>query len=416
MRKGSLAFIFFTVLIDVLGFGLILPVLPTFIGILSHQGPVGAARDFGFLLGLYGAMQFLFAPMLGNLSDRFGRRPVLLFALLFSGIDYVIMACAPSLPWLYVGRVLSGIAGSSFTAANGYIADVSPPEKRSVNFGVTGAAFGVGFIVGPALGGLLGQIDTRLPFWVAAALALLNLCYGFFVLPESLKRENRRAFSWKASNPIRALSALTKYPVVWAMTPALVATYFADKFVQSTWILFMKYRFNWNVIEMGISVAAIGLLCLIFQTGIGRWIIPKWGERKVILVGIASGIFEIVAITFAPRDWMVYVIMVLAGMNFLSAQCTQGVLSRQVRDDEQGALQGALTSLNSLTGTVGPPFATFLFAFTTRPDRHHPFPGSPFLAAAVLYLIALIIAAKVLKGVPEAHVAEPSTVFAENSL
>ena len=416
MRKGSIYFIFFTVLIDVLGFGLIIPVLPTYIESLSHQGPSSAARDFGWLLGLYGCMQFLFAPMLGNLSDRFGRRPVLLFSLLFSGIDYVIMACAPSISWLYFGRVLSGIAGSSFTAANGYIADVSPREDRSGNFGVTGAAFAVGFIVGPAVGGALGQLGSTVPFWAAAALALVNFTYGFFVLPESLKRENRRAFSWKDSDPVRALAALTKYPVVRAMTPALVATYFADKFVQSTWVLFMKYRFDWNVAETGFSLTAIGLLCLIFQTGLGRFIIPKLGERKVILAGIASGTFEIVAIAFAPRDWMVYVIMVLAGMNFLAAQCTQGVLSRQVPDDEQGKLQGALTSLSSLTQTVGPPFATFLFAFTTRPDRHHPFPGSPFLAAAVLYVVALVIASKVLKGVPEGNVVGTGKVFAEHSL
>jgi len=411
MRNGRLAFIFVTVLIDVLGVGMIIPVLPKFIGVLSHQGASGAARDFGLLLGLYGLMQFLFAPALGNLSDRFGRRPVLLFSLLFNGIDYVIMACAPSMVWLYVGRTLSGIAGSSFAAAGSYIADVSKPSDRSVNFGVLSAAFAIGFIVGPAVGGVLGQLGSRVPFWFAAGLALVNLIYGFFVLPESLERENRRPFTLEAANPFKALVALSKYPVVWAMTGSLVATYLGEKFVLSTWVLFMSYRFKWNVFETGLSLTAVGILCLIFSIGLGRFIIPRLGERKVILIGIASGIFEIVAITLVPRGWMVYVVMVLAGMNFLSAQSTQGVLSRQVPDDEQGALQGALTSLSSLTGTVGPLFATYIFSYYTRPDRLHPFPGAPFLAAAALYLVALVIAARVLKNVPDTHKIPALTVM-----
>jgi DHA1 family tetracycline resistance protein-like MFS transporter len=401
MRKGGIAFIFFTVLIDVLGVGLLVPVLPKFIGVLSHQGEAGAARDFGLLMGLYGAMQFLFAPMLGNLSDRFGRRPVILLCLLCSGIDYVIMACAPSLRWLYLGRTLSGIAGASFAPASSYIADVTPPEKRSVNFGVLSAAFAIGFIVGPGVGGLLGQFGSRVPFWAAAALSLINFIYGYFVLPESHTPEKWRRFSLKASSPFISMRILKQYPIVWAMTGSLIATYFADRFVQSTWVLFLQYRFQWNVLEIGISVTAIGLLCLIFSTGLGRFIIPRIGERRVILIGIASGIFEILAINLISRGWMLYVIMILAGMNFLSAQTTQGVLSRQVPDDEQGALQGALTSLNSLALALGPPFATFLFSYTTRPDRHHPFPGSPFLAAAILYLIALVITRRVLRGVPD---------------
>jgi MFS transporter, DHA1 family, tetracycline resistance protein len=403
MRKSNgVAFIFVTVLIDVLGVGMLIPVLPKFIGVLSHQGLSGASRDFGLLMGLYGLMNFMFAPLLGNLSDRFGRRPVLLLSLLFNGIDYCIMACAPSMVWLYIGRTLSGIAGASFTAAGAYIADITPPEKRSVNFGVLSAAWAVGFIVGPSAGGLLGHFGSRIPFWAAAALSLVNLIYGFAVLPESLKPENRRPFSIKGTNPFNAMGVLKRYPVVWRMTGALLATYMGDRFVQATWVLFMSYRFHWDVAEIGVSVTALGLLGLVFQMGLGRFIIPSLGERRVILIGIASGIFEIVAISFVSKGWMVYAIMLLAGMNFLSAQSTQGLLSRQVGDDEQGALQGALTSLQSFTTIFGPVFATYLFSFTTRPDRHHPFPGSPFIAAAVLYLVAMVIASKVLKHVPDA--------------
>jgi DHA1 family tetracycline resistance protein-like MFS transporter len=355
MRKGGLAFIFVTVLIDFLGYGMLIPVLPKFIGVLSHQDQSGSARDFGLLLGIYGLMQFLFAPVLGNLSDRFGRRPVLLFSLFFNGLNYLIISHASSMASLYTGITMSGIAGATFGTASSYIADVSAPEDRPVNFGIIGAAFGLGFIVGPLVGGTLGLIGIRIPFEAAAGLALLNVIYGFFVLPESLKKENRRPFSINSANPIRALKILKRYAIVWAMVPSLIASYLADKFVQSTWVLFMSYRFNWNTAETGFSLTAIGLLCVIFQIGLGRFIIPRLGERRVILVGIASAIFEIVAITLIPkaRDYMVYVIMVLAGMNFLSAQSTQGVLSAQVEDDQQGALMGRFSLRGCLRSRRG---------------------------------------------------------------
>jgi DHA1 family tetracycline resistance protein-like MFS transporter len=403
MRKGSIAFIFVTLLIDVLGFGLVIPVMPSFVGSLAHEGPSKAAISYGLLVGLYGTMQFLCSPLLGNLSDRFGRRPVLLLSLFFNGIDYIIMATAPTLPWLFLGRFLSGVAGASFTAATAYIADVSPPEKRSVNFGVMGAAFGIGFIIGPAVGGLLGQFGQRVPFWAAALLCLLNVVYGYFVLPESLEPGNRRPLSIKASNPFGAMQLLRKYPVVWEMVGCLIATNLGDRFLQSTWVLVTNYKFHWNFAETGISLTAVGVISVIFQMGIGRIVIPKLGDKPIILIGLASAIFEMLGIAIVPLGWMVYIVMVIAGMNFLYGQATQGLLSKQVPDNEQGALQGALTSLASLTGIFGPLIGTFLFSHFTQPGRQFMVPGAPFYAAAILYFVGLLVASRVLPRITESH-------------
>lgn len=395
-RTAGLGFIFVTMLIDVLGFGLLIPILPEFVARLSHQGPSGAARDFGWLLALYGGMQFLFSPLLGMLSDRFGRRPILLLSLLFTGVDYVIMALAPNLTWLYVGRILSGITGASFTAASAYIADVSPPEKRSQNFGLIGAAFGVGFILGPAAGGLLGTWGPRVPFWAAAGLSFANLLYGWLVLPESLRPENRRRFRWREANPVGALAVLGRYPVVWGLTGALAATNLSGRCLQSTWVLWATARFGWGVRENGLSLAAFGAVSLVFQLGLARALLPRLGERRTLLIGLAVGIVEYTGYAFATQGWMVYALMVAGGMSFLAGQATQGLLSRQVGEDEQGTLQGALTSLASLTGIVGPPLATGLFAYWTRPAAPVPLPGVAFLLAAALNALALVISLVVL--------------------
>lgn len=390
-RTAGLGFIFVTLLIDVLGFGLLIPILPEFVARLSHQGPSAAARDFGWLLAIYGAMQFLFSPLLGMLSDRFGRRPVLLLSLLFTGVDYVIMALAPTLTWLYVGRTISGIVGASFTAASAYIADVSPPEKRSQNFGLLGAAFGVGFIIGPAMGGVLGAWGPRVPFWAAAGLSFANLLYGWFILPESLRPENRRRFSWRTANPIGALAVLGRYPVVWGLTGALVATNLAGQCLQSTWVLWTTVRFGWGVRENGLSLGAFGVVSLVFQLGLARVLLPRLGDRRTLLIGLAVAAVEYVCYAFATQGWMVYVIMIAGGMSFLAGQATQGLLSQQVGEDQQGTLQGALTSLASLTGIFGPPIATGLFAYYTRPAAPVPFPGAPFILAACLSALALVI-------------------------
>ena len=395
-RTPGLAFIFVTLLIDILGFGLVIPIMPKLVAALSHGGVSAGARDYGWLLSLYGLMQFFFSPILGTLSDRFGRRPILLLSLLFSGLDYVILALAPTLMWLYIGRILSGITGASFTAANAYIADVSPPEKRSQNFGLVGAAFGIGFILGPALGGLLGGWGPRVPFWAAAGLSFANLLYGWLILPESLKPENRRAFSWRESNPLGTLRVLGKYPIVWGLTGSLIASNLAGQSLNSTWVLFTTARFGWGVRENGLSLAAFGAVSLIYQVGLARLLLPRLGERRIVVIGLAVGAAEYIAFALATQGWMIYVIPFLAGISFLSGQATQGLLSRQVGEDEQGTLQGALASLVSLTGIVGPVMATSLFAYFTRPSAPVQVPGASFLLAAALTAVALVLALRAL--------------------
>lgn len=395
-RAPGLAFIFVTLLIDVLGFGLLVPILPKFVATLSHSSISAGARDYGWLLALYGAMQFLFSPLLGSLSDRFGRRPVLLLSLFFTGIDYVIMALAPSLIWLYIGRTLSGITGASFSAASAYIADVSPPEKRAQNFGLIGAAFGVGFIVGPALGGLLGEWGERVPFWAAAGLSFANLLYGVFILPESLKHENQRPFDIREANPIGAFAILGKFPLVWGLAGTLAASNLALQCLASTWVLWATDLFHWGTRENGLSLGVFGAVSLIFQAGLSRYLIPKLGEKRAVIIGLAVGMLEYAGYGLATQGWMVYVIMFMAGLSYLVGQAAQGVLSRQVGDDAQGTLQGALTSLNSLTGIAGPILATSLFAYFTRPHASLHLPGAPFFLASALDAVALILAVRAL--------------------
>ena len=392
----GLAFIFVTLLIDVLGVGLLIPILPKFVETLSGRGLSAGARDYGLLLGLYGLMQFAFSPLLGSLSDRYGRRPVLLFALGFTGLEYVVQALAPTLTWLYVGRILAGITGASFTTASAYIADVSPPEKRAQNFGLIGAAFGVGFIAGPALGGLLGGFGPRIPFWAAAGLSGINLIYGIIVLPESLKRENRRPYAWREANPFGVLLVLGRYPVIKGMVWSLLASNLATQCLQSTWVLFMTARFGWGTRENGFSLAVVGVVALIFQVGLARFLLPKFGERRTVLIGLAVAAAEYLGYALADRPWMVYAIMFAGGLSYLSGQAASGLLSREVGDDAQGTLQGALTSLASLTGIVGPVAATALFAYFTRPHAPHKIPGISFFLASALDIIAVVIALRVL--------------------
>ena len=401
-RTSGLGFIFVTLLIDILGIGLLIPILPQFIAELTHQNLSDAARQYGLLLSIYGAMQFFFAPLLGTLSDQYGRRPVLLLSMLFAGLDYVLMALAPSMIWLYVGRTLSGITGASFTAANAYIADVSLPEERSQNFGLVGAAFGIGFIVGPALGGFLGQYGHRVPFWAAAGLCFANLLYGWLILPESLKPENRRRFEWKQANPLGALKMLGKYPVVWGLTGSLTASNLAMNCINSTWVLFTMVRFGWDSRQTGLSLAAFGAMALVYQLGLARILIPLWGERRTMIIGLATASLEFAAYGLSTYGWTIYVIMLIGGVGMLGGQAVQGLLSQQVGEDEQGALQGALSSLASLTGIAGPIIGTSLFGYFTREGAPIYIPGIAFFLAAALNVLALIIALRVvlkLRGV-----------------
>ncbi len=393
-HRHALAFIFLTLLIDVTGLGIIIPVVPKLI-LELHGGTLATAATWGGYLGFaYAALQFLTAPVLGGLSDRFGRRPVLLFSLAGFGLDYILQGLAPTLGWLFVGRCIAGITGASFTTASAYIADISPPEKRAQNFGLIGAAFGVGFILGPVVGGLLGEAyGPRAPFYAAAALALLNALYGYFVLPESLAVENRRPFSWARANPIGSLRSLGRYPALLGLAAAMFLLYIAGHAAQTTWTYFTFERFQWTEKQVGYSLAFVGLVIGAVQGGLTRVVIPRLGAERSVLVGFAFYFIGLICFAFATEGWMMYAFMIPYGLGGLAGPAVQSIISGAVPPSEQGELQGALTSLVSVASIIGPLLMTALFAHFSH---HTPgalyFPGAPFLAGAILTLLALGLA------------------------
>jgi DHA1 family tetracycline resistance protein-like MFS transporter len=401
-RKPALVFIFITLFLDVLGVGLIVPILPKLVDQLAGGGITSAAYIYGTLTGLYSLMQFVFAPILGSLSDRFGRRPVILISLFGSGLDYFLMAWAPTLVWFFVGRILSGITGANFSAAAAYIADVSTKEKRAANFGIIGAAFGLGFICGPALGGWLGdyglenygEAGLRLPFYAAAVLTLLNWLYGFFILPESLKKENLRSFSWSRANPIGALKQLRKQTLVRGLSISYFISSIAHQVYPSIWVLYTAYRYKWGTDQTGYSLALVGLMAAIVQGGLTRIIIPKIGEKRAAIYGFGVMALSLIGYGLAPEGWMVYMIIIFGSLSGLSVPAIQGMISRTVGDDQQGEIQGALTSLQSVAGFVGPPVATGIFGFFVSEQTPVIIPGAPFFFSAVLVCIAAYLASK----------------------
>lgn len=390
--KASLIFIFTTLLIDVLGFGLVIPVLPHLVIELAGGNEGRGAHLLGLMTSSFGLMQFLFSPFLGNLSDRFGRRPVLLLSLAFAVVDYVIMALAPSVGWLFLGRILTGMSGASFTVAGAFIADVTPPEKRAQNFGMLGAAFGVGFIVGPAAGGLLGMVSERAPFWAAAALALANCIYGAFILPETLRPEDRRPLTLSSANPIRGLGILARYRWVLAMTGSLVLLGLAQQSLQSTWVLYTTYRFHWKPLDNGLSLALIGACVAVVQAVLLRWLVPKLGERRAVIVGLVINLIGFLGFALATHGWMMYPTIIVWCLSGISGPSLQGLLSKQFGANEQGAVQGALTSVQSLTAVVGPVIATEAFAYFTSAAAPIRLPGAPFFLGAVFIAIATVLA------------------------
>lgn len=391
-RQPALGFIFITLLIDITGFGIVIPVFPKLIEHLIHGDLSQAALWGGWLTLAYSVMQFLFAPVLGNLSDRYGRRPILLGSLLGFGIDYTFLAFAPNIGLLFVGRIIAGITGASFTTASAYIADVSTPEKRAQNFGIIGAAFGLGFIIGPVLGGVLGQFSTKLPFLAAAGLALLNAIYGFFILPESLAPENRRPFEWKRANPVGSLMQLKKYPAVSGLIVSLILIYIAAHAVQSTWSYFTMSRFKWTEALVGYSLGLVGLLSGLVQGLLIRVTIPKLGQKKSIVIGLTLYSIALFFFAIASQSWMMYAILVIYCTGGIAGPALQGLISTQIPPNEQGELQGGLTSLMSVTSIIGPPLMTNLFAFFTGKSAPVHFPGAPFLMGAVLMLASTLFA------------------------
>ena len=397
-RKAALGFIFITLLLDVIGFGIIIPVMPDLIRELIGGNLSQASVYQGWMMFAYAIMQFIFSSVLGNLSDRYGRRPVLLFALFGFGLDYLILAFAPSITWLFIGRILSGITGASFTTATAYIADISTPENRAKNFGMIGAAFGLGFIIGPALGGLLGQYGTRIPFFVSAGLALLNGLYGFFVLPESLKPENRRAFDWKRANPIGSLRNLGRYPVILGLVGAYVCISIAGFAAQSTWTYFTMEKFQWNKAWVGYSLAFVGFMVAIVQGGLIRFINPLLGQKRSVYFGLILSAVGFTLFAFASQGWMMFVFLVPYCLGGIAGPALQGIISNQVPANEQGELQGALTSLVSLTSIVGPLLMTNLFAYFTGNRGPFYFPGAPFLMGAALTVLSVVLAMRSLSS------------------
>ena len=395
--KAALGFIFITLLLDVIGFGIIIPVLPKLIEELTGEGLSGAARYGGWLGFAFAGMQFLFSPVLGNLSDQYGRRPVLLTALFGFGVDYLFLAFAPTIGWLFVGRSIAGLTGASFTTAGAYIADISPPEKRAANFGLIGAAFGMGFIIGPVVGGLLGQFGPRVPFLAAAGLTLLNWLYGYFVLPESLPPESRRPFDWKRANPVGSLRQLGRYPVILGLVASLVLIYLAGHATQSTWSYYTMYKFGWDEAWVGYSLGAVGALTGLVQGVLIRYSSPRLGPARSVVIGLGLYALGLLLFAFAGRGWLMFVFLVPYCLGGIAGPALQGILSGQVPATEQGELQGALTSLVSVTAIVGPPLMTGLFAYFTGPRAPVHFPGAAFLAAAVLAVLSGVLAARALR-------------------
>ncbi len=391
-KSASVAFIFVVLLLDTLGIGLIIPVLPRLIDEIVEGDLANASRYYGALVALYSMMQFLFAPILGALSDRFGRRAVILSSLLGAALNYLLLAFAPNLAWLVVGRIIAGLTGASFSAATAYIADVTPAEKRAAAFGLVGAAFGLGFIIGPALGGLLGGVSLRAPFLVAAGLNGLNVVYGLFVLPESLAPENRRAFSLRRANPLASLKNLTRSPVMIGLTGTILCAYTAQMILQSIWALHTQARFDWQPVDIGISLAAVGLASAIVQAGLVRVPIPKLGEQRAVLVGLFFSVTGYIAMGTATQGWMMYVLIFPFALGGIAGPAVQAILTREVGPSEQGELQGTLVSLQSLTAIFAPILATSLFARFAPETAVPRIPGAAFYAAALLNAIGFALA------------------------
>jgi DHA1 family tetracycline resistance protein-like MFS transporter len=402
--KAALGFIFVTIFIDVLGLGVIIPILPKLLEELGQVDISMASQYSGYLTFTYASMQFLFAPVLGNLSDLIGRRPVLLFSLFGFGIDYLFMAFAPTIAWLFVGRLIAGIAGASTTTATAYIADVSTGDKRAANFGLIGAATGLGFILGIGLGGFLGAIWIRLPFIVAAGLALLNALYGFFVLPESLTMKNRRRFEWKRANPVGSLLRLRKYSMaISTLITAYTVVYIGQKAVEGVLPFYVIEKFQWTTQSIGALGIFIGLLIAGIQGGFVRWTIPKFGLRKNILAGITFYGIGLALIAFNNVGWLMYLCMIPYCLGGIGGTALQGFISDNVPANEQGELQGALASLVSLTTIIGPLIMTTLFHHFTKKGVALYFPGAPFLLGAVLMAVSVILTIRSFKKKDDSH-------------
>ncbi len=393
-RRAAFAFVFITVLLDMFAIGIIIPVLPNLIEDFMGGDTADAAAIYGVFGTAWALMQFIFSPVLGSLSDRFGRRKVILLSNVGLGLDYVLMALAPTIGWLFVGRVLSGITSASVSTAGAYIADVTPPEQRASKFGLLGAAFGFGFVVGPALGGMLGKIDPRLPFWVAASFSLANALYGLFVLPESLPPEKRRPFSWSRANPIGALRLLRSHHQLWGLASVSFLSNLAHVALPATAVLYMGYRYGWDTSQVGLVLALAGVCQIIVQAGLVGRVVRALGERRTMILGLCGGAlgFLIQGIANTPPMYIAGVVTMCIWGFFNPA--LQGSMTRLVGSTEQGQLQGANSSLMGVSNMIGPMIFTQVFA-TFIAHREWHVPGAAFLLSAALLCAGALLVARV---------------------
>jgi MFS transporter, DHA1 family, tetracycline resistance protein len=406
-RQPAVGFIFVTLVLIVLGFGIIIPVLPGLVTEFEGGSAADGAESYGVLIGVFALLQFAAAPILGALSDRFGRRKVILIALAGTSIDYVVMGFAPTLGWLFVARMISGVTAGAFATCNAYIADVTPPEKRAQAFGLAGAAFGLGFAIGPAIGGLLGNINLRLPFFAAAGCVGLNWLYGAFVLPESLPVEKRRAFEWKRANPFGALLNLRKiHGVAWFAAMHFIYM-LGHTILQSVWVLYTGFRFGWTPKQIGLSLMIVGIASILVQGKLVGPILSRIGEARGLMIGLFMSALVFTGYGLATQGWMMYVIICVGSLGGLAGPASQALITRRVPANEQGAVQGALGGLSSLAGVIAPPFAAWTFAAGIAPDRGMHLPGLPFFEAAFLTACALLIAARAVRS--SEPVTQPAT-------
>ena len=396
-----MVFILVTLFIDILGIGIIVPILPDLVKELLGRDDAQAAGYYGVIISTYATMQFLCAPVLGALSDRHGRRPVILVSLFGLGTDYLIQGWAPSIGWLFLGRIIAGIMGASITTANAYIADVSTPETRARNYGYVGAAFGLGFIFGPVLGGLLGGISLRLPFFVSAGLALVNWLYGFFVLPESLAHEHRSTVSWRKMNPLASLRRLGVYPIVAGLAAAFLFASMAQRGLENVWVLHTGFRYGWDTLTNGLTLGLVGVMAVLVQGLLIKPVVAGIGERRTITLGLTASMLAFLAYGLASQGWMVPIIIVFGALAGVALPAIQGLVAGTVLPSEQGKIQGAFTSLTSLTAIFSPLiFTSGLFSFFTSAAAPVILPGAPFFLGALLFLVSLILLVRLFRRLP----------------
>ncbi len=391
-RKPATGFIFITLVLSIVGFGLLIPVMPRLIKQFEGGDFTTGSYALGWIVSSYALMQFVCSPILGALSDRFGRRSIILIATAGSAIDYMIMAWAPSLGWFFVARIIAGSTAGVLATANAYIADVTPPEKRAQSFGLMGAAFGIGFIIGPVAGGLLGQYSLRLPFIVAAGCAAANWLYGYFVLPESLAPENRRPFEWKRANPIGALYALKRFPAVLGLVECYFTLTVAQVMLQTTWALYTEKRYGWNPLQIGLSLMFVGLATGMVQGTLVKRIVPKLGDTRAVIVGLCIAIVSYIGYGLAPFGWALYVVVCIGCFAGIAQPALQAYVTKHIPSNEQGAVQGVFAGLASLAAIPAPFIASHSFGWAIAPERSFHLPGIAFFESAALSALGLYLA------------------------